>query len=139
MVHLLDANVLIALGDRDHVHHTAARHWFERQGSQGFATCPITQGALVRLLLQRGFPARGGALEILRTFVAHPAHHFWPDELGYQDIRWDGVMGHRQVTDAYLAALARRRQGRLATLDKGLAALHPDVAELLSTRTIPAG
>jgi hypothetical protein len=48
-------------------------------------------------------------------------------------------MGHRQVTDAYLAALARRRQGRLATLDKGLAALHPDVAELLSTRTIPAG
>lgn len=135
MVHLLDANVLIALGDRDHVHHSAARDWFELSGSQGFATCPITQGALMRLLLQRGFPAQGGALEILRAFVVHPSHHFWPDELGYPEIHWDGVIGHRQVTDAYLAALARRRQGRLATFNKGLAALHHEVAELIPTRT----
>jgi uncharacterized protein len=130
MVHLLDANVLIALGDRDHVHHGAAGNWFRQSAGAGFATCPITQGALMRLLLQRGFQAHA-ALDILRAFVSHPAHHFWPDELGYQDVRWEGVLGHRQVTDAYLAELARRRQGRLATLDKGLAALHDDVAELL--------
>lgn len=130
MVHLLDANVLIALGDQDHVHHGAARAWFQQHGSFGFATCPITQGALMRLLLQRGFEAQG-ALEILRAFVRHPAHHFWPDDLGYPEVRWNGVLGHRQVTDAYLAELARRHTGRLATLDKGLATLHDDVAELL--------
>lgn len=44
-----------------------------------------------------------------------------------------GVIGHRQVADAYLAGLARARGGRLATFDAGLAALHPDVAELVPT------
>jgi predicted nucleic acid-binding protein len=44
-----------------------------------------------------------------------------------------GVIGHRQVTDAYLAALARQRGGRLATFDAGLAQLHPDVAQLVPT------
>jgi uncharacterized protein len=48
-------------------------------------------------------------------------------------VRLDGVIGHRQVTDAYLAELARRREARLATFDKGLAALHADVAELVPT------
>ena len=37
----------------------------------------------------------------------------------------------RQVTDSYLAALARHRNGRLATFDRGLAALHADVADLI--------
>jgi len=46
-------------------------------------------------------------------------------------INWRGVLGHRQVTDAYLAGLARKQKGRLATLDEGLAALHEDVAELI--------
>jgi predicted nucleic acid-binding protein len=55
-------------------------------------------------------------------------HHFWPDDLAYQTVRWHGVIGHRQVTDAYLAALARHHQGKLATFDKGLVVLHPDVA-----------
>jgi uncharacterized protein len=42
------------------------------------------------------------------------------------------VLGHRQVTDAYLAALARHHHGKLATFDKGLAALHSDVAVALT-------
>lgn len=32
-----------------------------------------------------------------------------------------------------LAALARHHDGRLATFDQGLAALHPDVVETVST------
>ncbi len=131
MVHLLDANVLIALGDRGHVHHEATRRWFRQRGDQPFATCPITQGALLRILLRRAPAAIDDALGILRLFVAHPAHRFWPDDLDYRAVRWDGVLGHRQVTDACLAALARRHRGRLATLDRGLAALHDDVAELI--------
>ncbi len=131
MVHLLDSNVLIALGDRDHVHHQAVRSWFRQRGDAAFATCPITQGALLRILMQRGRAAVGEPMDILRGFIAHPAHRFWPEDMGYDAIRLDGVLGHRQITDAYLAALARRHGGRLATLDRGLAALHDDVAELI--------
>ena len=133
MVHLLDANVLIALGDRNHVHHAACGRWFRQGNSMTFATCPITQGALVRLLLRGGNHPLDRILGILNGFVSHPAHRFWPDDIGYADVRWDGVLGHRQVTDAYLAALARKHRGRLATLDAGLAALHHDVAELIPT------
>jgi predicted nucleic acid-binding protein len=42
------------------------------------------------------------------------------------------VIGHRQVTDAYLVALARRHGGHVATLDAGLAALHGDDVLLLT-------
>lgn len=135
MVHLLDANVLIALGDHDHVHHVPVRRWFRARDEVVFATCPITQGALVRMLLQRGKRSIDQALNILQGFVDHPAHQFWPDDLDYAAVRWGGVLGHRQVTDAYLAALARKHGGRLATLDRGLALLHDDVTELISTHS----
>jgi predicted nucleic acid-binding protein len=46
-----------------------------------------------------------------------------------------GVIGHRQVTDAYLGALTRCHGGQLATFDRGLSALHPDVALLLIAAT----
>ncbi|MGY1709513.1 hypothetical protein ACI8AC_08390 [Geodermatophilus sp. SYSU D00758] len=45
------------------------------------------------------------------------------------------MVGHKQVTDAYLAGLARSRDGRLATLDRTLAALHDDAAVLLDVDT----
>jgi predicted nucleic acid-binding protein len=56
---------------------------------------------------------------------------FWPDDLGFQQVSMVGVVGHRQVTDAYLAQLARQHQSTLVTLDAGLAAQHMDVARLL--------
>ena len=71
------------------------------------------------------------AVSFLEKFTAHPRHRFWPDSLPYSAISWRGVLGRRQVTDAYLAALARHHGGRIATFDKGLAALHTDGAELL--------
>ena len=69
----------------------------------------------------------------MRQLAAHPSHEFWPDDIGYLDTNLSGVLGHRQVTDAYLAGLARHHRGRLATFDSGLAALHNDVAELVPT------
>lgn len=48
-----------------------------------------------------------------------------------EDVSHHGLTGHRQITDAWLAELARQRGGKLATLDSGLAAFHPDVAELI--------
>lgn len=127
---LLDANVLIALVVEDHVHHRAAEHWSNRRGAP-FATCPITQGVLVRFLVREG--ATGGeAGGFLADLVAHDDHRFWADDLGYDEVELTTVVGHRQVSDAYLAALARSKGSRLATFDRGMAAVHPDVADLVT-------
>ena len=131
VVRLLDGNVLVALSDAAHVHHEVAVKWFLSLGAP-FATCPITQGTLLRMLLQfKAVDSVGAAVSFLEKFTAHSMHRFWPDTLPYSGISWKGVLGQRQATDAYLAALARHNGGRLVTFDKGLAALHVDVAELL--------
>ena len=129
MTVLLDANVLIAATVTDHVHHDVVESWLGER-SEAFATCPVTQGALVRFLLRNGASSRDTA-DLLRGVSAVEGHEFWVDDLSYADIDMRGVIGHRQVTDAYLAALARSRGGRLATLDRALAVLHDDVAHLL--------
>lgn len=130
-VNLLDANLLIALVIDDHVHHGLAERWsIDTAGP--FATCPITQGSLVRFLVREGASGEE-ARRFLADLVVHEAHRFWPDDLGYDRVDLRAVVGHRQVTDAYLAALARAHGGHLATLDRGLAAVHPDVVHLVSS------
>jgi uncharacterized protein len=126
---LLDANVLIALVVEDHVHHETAEAWFAGT-TDAFATCPITQSSLVRLLIREGQSAQA-ATAVVSAVMAQPRHEFWPDDAGFDAVPLDGVIGHRQVTDAYLAHLARLRGGRLATFDHGLAKLHADIAEVL--------
>ena len=131
MTVLLDANVLIALLVTDHVHHGSAETWF--LGVTGaFATCPITQGSLIRLLVREGQTAEV-ARSLLRGLTADQRHEFWPDDVTYADVATAGIIGHRQVTDAYLAQLARSRASRLATFDQGLAKIHADVADLVPT------
>jgi toxin-antitoxin system PIN domain toxin len=129
MATLLDANVLIALLVADHVHHDAAELWLTGHDDR-VATCPITEGSLVRLLVRQGQPA-AEATAIVGAMSASPRHEFWPDDESYRHVSVVGVIGHRQVTDAYLAHLARSHGGRLATFDTGLAQLHDDVAELV--------
>lgn len=131
MTVLLDSNLVIALLDDEHEHHMAAGRWFVAL-RDGFATCPITQGALVRYAVRRGRSAVS-ALPSLRSLTGSERHEFWPDDVGYADVTYDGVVGHRQVTDAYLAELARRRGGRVATLDRPMSALHDDVVDLVPT------
>jgi uncharacterized protein len=128
---LLDANVLIALVVAEHVHHEAAAEWLSAFDTQ-FATCPITQGRLIRFLVRAGQSA-ASARDVVSAIEKANRHEFWPDSVSFADVEVDGVIGHRQVTDAYLAQLARRRKGQLATLDSGLAHLHNDVAVLIPT------
>ena len=129
MTILLDSSVVIALLREEHQQHAVAEMWFASV-SDGVATCPITQGALVRLSMQREESA-GAAVEALRSLTNANSHEFWPDDVGYDEVRMTGVLGHRQVTDAYLAQLAREHGGRIATFDRAFAALHNDVAELI--------
>jgi toxin-antitoxin system PIN domain toxin len=128
---LADGNVLVALVVAEHVHHDAALAWFE-DAEPDLATCPITEGTLLRFLIRNGKPAPESiaALDALR---AQPWHCFWPDDIPYAAAQLGGVIGHRQVTDAYLVALARHHGGAVATLDRGLAALHGKVVHLIET------
>lgn len=132
MTTLLDANVLIALAVTNHVHHDAAETWLSGT-DEGFATCPITQGSLARLLIREGQTAET-AKTIVKALADDPRHVFWPDGVSYEDVLMNGVVGHRQVTDAYLAQLARANNGRLATFDQGLAQLHSDIVDLVPIR-----
>jgi uncharacterized protein len=128
---LLDANVLIALVVADHIHHTFAEAWLDGH-DDFFATCPITEGSLVRFLLREG-QSGTAALTMLTKLAAHSRHTFWADSVSYRDVPLGTLIGHRQATDAYLVRLAQEHDCRLATFDQGLAALFPDRVELIST------
>jgi uncharacterized protein len=128
---LLDVNVLIALGSRDHEGRAAAERFFIELTTP-FATCPITQTGFVRVLAQidRTLALTDG-VAVLASICAHPKHQFIADDVDALELPWMAIQGHRQVTDAYLAALARKHGAKLATFDRALAAVHPDVAVLL--------
>ena len=126
---LVDGNVLIALVVTDHVHHGTAIDWFERD-EPALATCPITEGTLLRFLLREGRSAVE-AIAALDAIRSQNWHVFWPDALAYDSTHLAGVIGHRQVTDAHLVALARHNEAKVASFDRGLDALHPDHVHLL--------
>lgn len=121
---LLDVNVLIALLDAAHVHHAQAHGWLHRNIGHGWASCPITQNGCIRIMSQPGYPGALPSAEVaerLAEAAAGPAHAFWPDDvnlLGAGAVDWSRVLGHRQITDTYLLALAVRHGGRLASFDR---------------------
>lgn len=128
-------NVLVALAWPNHVHHEAAHRWFaaSQRAKQRWATCPVTQSGFVRVSSNpRVVPhARSPleAIQLLERIVALPGHEFWSDDVsivGSKDVARRKLMGHAQVTDAHLLALAIARQGRLATFDGGIAQIVPD-------------
>ena len=126
---LADGNVLVALTVVEHIHHAVAINWFETT-EPDLATCPITEGTLLRFLLREGRSAVD-SIAVLEAIRVHVWHRFWPDSIPYEGSHLIGVLGHRQVTDAYLVALAGLHGGRIVTFDRGLAALHGDSAFLL--------
>ena len=57
MIHLLDVNVLIALGDSNHPHRAAALQFFEKCATlEGWATCPLTENAFIRIFGSPNYP-----------------------------------------------------------------------------------
>lgn len=145
-LYLLDVNLLIALFDPSHVDHDLAHEWFAAQGHRGWATCPITETGVLRVLCNPGYPNAQDSPRVvvasLRTFIANhrKTHVFWPDDVSILDPElFDAsvIQGHKQLTDIYLLGLCQRRQGTLATLDKRITARAivngtPSLLEILS-------
>ena len=121
---LLDVNLLVALCDADHVHHRQAKQWFRTHAGLGWATCPLTENGLLRIMGSPAYPGGPGSPEgvrpLLQRLRALPGHQFWQDSISAADSRalpsLQGVTS-RQLTDVYLLALAVHRGGNLATLD----------------------
>ena len=134
---LLDTNVLIALLWPSHAQHDRVVKWFARHRSKGWATCPLTEAGFVRIVSNAAFSRDAvtprEAAGVLAANTVAKDHAFWPDELPFaQAVAFAGarLVGHQQVTDAYLLGLALRRGGVLATLDERIAALtEPKSAE----------
>ena len=123
---LFDVNVLIALIDPGQVHHDRAHAWWAEHREAGWASCPITQIGLVRVLSQPRYPnavSTPEAVRCLQKAVSQNEHAFWPDDVSPSDaqrIDSERVLGPRQVTDVYLLSLAVQNGGRLATFDRAI-------------------
>ena len=144
-VALLDVNVLVALFDPDHVHHEAAHAWFAPSRSAGWATCPLTENGVVRVLSNPAYgaePERPGArLARLRTFCASGGHVFWPDDVTLRSartLRAGAALSHATLTDVYLLALVVVHGGRLATFDRRIPVSAVTGAEKEHLELIPA-
>lgn len=51
---LPDVNVLIALRDAAHTQHVRAHEWLRASIKDGWASCPLTQNGVVRIMSQPG-------------------------------------------------------------------------------------
>jgi uncharacterized protein len=142
--YLLDTNLLIALLWPSHERHDLALKWFTRHRARGWATCPIIQAGFVRIVSNPAFSRDAvqprEAIQVLSANTAAKDHSFWPDDVPVAEtVAFTGVrlMGHQQLTDAYLLGLAIRRGGVLATLDQRIAALtEPKSAERKALETV---
>ena len=140
--HLLDTNLLIALAWPQHVHHAKAHEWFQGVGHSGWATCPVTQAAFIRISSNPKIIADAvaprAALEVLQKIVAISGHRFWSDDVAPAEAKIftsAALVGHRQVTDAYLVALVQHHKGKLATFDRGVGELiqvHKDRSQYIT-------
>jgi toxin-antitoxin system PIN domain toxin len=129
---LLDINVLLALLDSDHVDHSRAHTWLDDEFDAGWASCAITENGFVRIISQPRYPSPvspSEAIELLARACEGGHHEFWPCRISLLDAKIvdrSRLHGPRQVTDAYLLALAISHDGRFITFDRtvSLAAVH---------------
>lgn len=121
---LLDANVLIAVLDQQHEHHTAAVDWFLTLGDDSAITCPTVENACLRYFVRTGVSATD-AHAVLTGLKADRRVTFAPEASSMSEASLHGVIGFRQVTDVYLCQIAAEADAFLATFDGGLHQMRP--------------
>ncbi|MBV8808152.1 MAG: VapC toxin family PIN domain ribonuclease [Acidobacteriaceae bacterium] len=129
MAALLDVNALIALVDSDHVSHQSIQKWFIKHHRSGWATCPLTENGIVRVLSQAAYPSgQRTPSEVIQVLNAlkgafASSYEFWPDDISIADdsaFKSSLIAGARQLTDVYLLGLAVRHKGSLVSFDRSL-------------------
>jgi uncharacterized protein len=123
---LLDVNALLALAWPNHQFHAAVLARLERRAAPRWATCALTQLGFVRLSSNpqvvgvRKTPAE--AVDLLVDLTRDPQHVFLKTLPAVPDMAslFRPLLGHQQVTDAYLLGVAAASGARLLTLDRRL-------------------
>ena len=123
---LLDINLLIALIDPDHIFHRRAHAWWIANRNHGWASCPLTENGVVRVMSNPAYSRRmqlnpAELIELLGDFARRTGHEFWPDELSLRDRQHfiaERIHGTQQLTDIYLLGLATSHEARLVTFDQ---------------------
>jgi hypothetical protein len=120
--------------------------WFRRVAAvEGWASCPITENGFIRIVSNVSYPnlrltpSMAGE-SLARLKAGFSVYRFWADDVSLTDPSlFDlGVLtGSRQTTDAYLAGVAHRNGGRLATFDGGVAWRAVRGAEAALVERIP--
>lgn len=134
---LLDINMLIALLDASHVFHGHAHAWWAAEGGSGWASCPLTENGVIRIMTNPSYSAGrrftvGELITALAGFAGNSDHEFWPDSLSVRDsgvFSASRIHGGRQLTDLYLLALAAAHDARLATFDQNIPLSGVNTAE----------
>jgi predicted nucleic acid-binding protein len=132
--YLLDGNLLVAYHDAEHIHSIEVLAWVFAHEADPLFLCSVTEGTLLRVLMAPWGHTRSSASkawDILRGFRSRPNVRFLDAGFSYLNVQIEGLTGYKEITDAWLVTLARRQGCRLATLDKGLVARHPDITELI--------
>ena len=122
---LLDINVIICLFDPDHAFHERAHEWWSANGKKGWASCPITENGVIRIMSNPAYSKAArftpsDLISRLRTFTRDTNHEFWLDDISLCDgavFEDERIHGSRQIIDLYLLALAVRHNGRFVTFD----------------------
>jgi uncharacterized protein len=121
---LLDVNVLIALIDPAHIQHDRAHEWFAAIGEDAWATCPLTENGVLRIVGSARYPSSPGTpaavAELFAVLRGLGGHEFWPDDVTLFDrhlIDTARLLDSGQITDTYLLALASKHGGMFATFD----------------------
>jgi toxin-antitoxin system PIN domain toxin len=127
MGYLLDANILIAMLDPEHIHHGQCQEWFESTGHRHRHTCPTTENGAIRVLCGASYPGirqrPDEAIERLESLLPLGKHQFIPDDLSMLDrtvFQRTHLRGSKQITDTYLLGLAVTLDATFATMDRRL-------------------
>ena len=125
---LLDVNALLALAWSNHQFHTAVLARLERRPVPRWATCALTQLGFVRLSSNpiivevRKTPAE--AVDLLADLTRDQQHVYLETlpALPQTASIFRHLLGHQQVTDAYLFGVAEANGATLLTLDRRIVA-----------------
>lgn len=126
MKYLLDINVLLAAIWANHPQYAAAEAWLN---GKSVVVCPILELGFLRISTNKKAIAAPmkDARKALERFLSETKATRIADDLPALESH---PVNSDQVTDLYLAALARRHGFKLATLDAGI---HHEVVELIDT------
>ncbi len=124
---LLDLNVLIALAEPGHKHHLEAHDWLNSSGGDNWGICPLTEAGFVRVTTNPAYRPGPRTLEqaiaVLQVLKGLPGYWYWEMDESWVTLTApfaSRILGHQQVTDAYLLGLAIKEDGVLVTFDRGL-------------------